>query len=87
MCQGPVFLDETLAYDKALVLKSAPVQIAKAHRGQWSFRKPGRAASKLSSPEELFAGLHFDREVIILCARKNPLRSAPGLKSRTVTNF
>jgi transposase-like protein len=27
--------------------------------------------SKLSSLEELFAGRHFDREVIILCVRWN----------------
>jgi transposase-like protein len=29
----------------------------------------GGAVSKLSSVEELIAGRHFDREVIILCVR------------------
>jgi hypothetical protein len=29
----------------------------------------GGVVSKLSSLEELFAGRHFDREVIILCVR------------------
>jgi hypothetical protein len=28
------------------------------------------AIDKLESPEELFAGRHFDREVIILCVRR-----------------
>jgi hypothetical protein len=42
---------------------------SKAHRVQWSFGNPRGVVIKLSSFEELFAGRHFDREVIILCVR------------------
>jgi len=38
-------------------------------RVEWSFRNLRTDFGKLSSIEELFAGRHFDREVIILCVR------------------
>jgi hypothetical protein len=47
----------------------ALVQIAEFGRIHWSFGELRPAMSKLSSIEELFAGRHFDREVIILCVR------------------
>jgi hypothetical protein len=47
------------------------------------FREMRTVASKLSKVEELFAGRHFDREVIILCVRwylryKLSSRDIPG---------
>jgi hypothetical protein len=47
----------------------ALVQIVEYRRVQWSFENWGASAGKLRSVEELFAGRHFDREVIILCVR------------------
>ena len=47
----------------------ALVQMVLLHRVHWSFGELRTMAGKLSSIEELFAGRHFDRQVIILCVR------------------
>jgi hypothetical protein len=68
-----------LAHDEAPVWKPAGANSQGPSGTGLSGSQVG-VVRKLSSLEELFAGRHFDREVIILCVRKNSLGSAPGLK-------